>query len=194
MGTSRRRRRRLPDSGDLPITRLSVNGRDRNVLIDTGSTDNILYNGCCGAYLLRKTTVRTMGGDPFICCGVGSVQVRAPNGAGAQLDVLIVDRPPLGLDMILGYDPLGGVCVLTPSELRFCGAMESAQLNAGGARSATNAAKIRDVSTEDFTAIFDPIGREGGGGRSPRSAPSNAARGPGFQGPLGDGEAASGGH
>ena len=100
------------------------------VLIDTGSTDNIAYSGCCRAYHSRRTTVRTMSGDPFTCCGVGNVNVRVPNGASAQLKVLIIDRPPLGLDMILGMSgisALGGVYVLTPSELRFCGATESAQ-------------------------------------------------------------------
>ena len=131
------------------------------VLIDTGSTDNIAYSGCCRAYHSRRTTVRTMSGDPFTCCGVGNVNVRVPNGASAQLKVLIIDRPPLGLDMILGMSgisALGGVYVLTPSELRFCGATESAQPGAKECL-ATKSVTALSVDTPDFSAKFDPTER-----------------------------------
>ena len=68
------------------------------------------------------------------------MELQTPNGTKVQLTVLIVDRPPLGLDMILGMagiSALGGVSVKTPSELRFCGAMFRSQTAGGPPREST---------------------------------------------------------
>ena len=100
-----------------------------------------------------------MSGDPFTCCGVGRVEVRAQNGATAQVDVLVIDRPPLGLDMILGMSgisALGGVYVLTPSQLRFCGVTETSQSGRDDCRSIKRDSVLPEVDTPDFNVKFDP--------------------------------------
>lgn len=146
-------------AGALPVTRLLVDGEERTVLVDTGSTDNIIYSGCCRVYRRRKTVVRTLSGDPFTCCGVCSIRVRVPRAASAQLAALVVDRHPLGLDMILGMSgimALGGVYVLTPSELRFCGTTETTVPRASMCLATESIPAPLVVDTADFTARFNP--------------------------------------
>ena len=87
------------------------------------------------------------------------MEVRAQNGATARVDVLVIDRPPLGLDMILGMSgisALGGVYVLTPSQLRFCGVTESLQSGTDDCRSVKGDSVLPEVDTPDFNVKFDP--------------------------------------
>ena len=130
------------------------------MLVDTGSTDNIMYSGCCPEYRPRRTVVRTMSGEPFTCCGVSDVHVRVPGGASAQLSVLVIDRHPLGLDMILGMSgisALGGVYVLTSSELQFGGTAENTVPRANACLPTRSVSEPPVVDTPDFSARFDPV-------------------------------------
>ena len=96
------------------------------MLIDTGSTDTIIYAPLCAQWNPRLVRVTTISGDELKCMGVGSVFVEAPTGHRASLETLVVEKRPLGVDMVLGVAgiaALGGVTVLSPTEVRFCGAV-----------------------------------------------------------------------
>ncbi|KAF0308752.1 hypothetical protein FJT64_020068 [Amphibalanus amphitrite] len=135
-------------SGALPITRLHVDGRECTVLIDTGSTDTIIYAPFCAQWRRRVVRVTTISGDDLKCSGIGSVTVEAPTGHRAALETLVVDERPLGVDMVLGVSgisALGGVTVLSPSVVRFCGAVCRAP---------------PDIETPDFRVQFNAAARK----------------------------------
>ena len=135
-------------SGALPVTRLHVDCRECRVLVDTGSTDNIVYAPLCSRWAPRVVRVTTISGDELKCSGVGHVTVEAPTGHRASLEALVVEERPLGVDMVLGVAgvaALGGVTVLSASEVRFCGAVRRVPL---------------DVETPDFRVHFDSVGRK----------------------------------
>ena len=134
--------------GALPVTRLHVDGRECTVLIDTGSTDTIIYAQLCAHWRPRLVRVTTTSGDELRCSGVSSVTVEAPTGHRASLEALVVEQRPLGVDMVLGVagiSALGGVTVISPSEVRFCGAVCRAPLCA---------------ETSDFHVKFDATERK----------------------------------
>ncbi|XP_043226962.1 uncharacterized protein LOC122384052 [Amphibalanus amphitrite] len=135
-------------SGALPITRLHVDGRECSVLIDTGSTDTIIYAPFCAQWRRRVVRVTTISGDDLKCSGIGSVTVEAPTGHRAALETLVVEERPLGVDMVLGVSgisALGGVTVLSPSVVRFCGAVCRAP---------------PDIETPDFRVQFNAAARK----------------------------------
>ncbi|KAF0307025.1 hypothetical protein FJT64_021565 [Amphibalanus amphitrite] len=135
-------------SGALPITRLHVDGRECTVLIDTGSTDTIIYAPFCAQWRRRVVRVTTISGDDLKCSGIGSVTVEAPTGHRAALETLVVEERPLGVDMVLGVSgisALGGVTVLSPSVVRFCGAVCRAP---------------PDIETPDFRVQFNAADRK----------------------------------
>ena len=92
--------------------------------------------------------VTTISGGELMCSGVGSVVVQAPTGHCASLEVLVVEKRPLGVDLVLGVagiTALGGVTVLSSSEVRFCGAVCRAPLA---------------VEAPDFDVQFDAAERK----------------------------------
>ena len=130
-------------SGALPVTKLRVDGRECRALVDTGCTDTIVYAPCCKQWRPRPVVVTTLSGDPFRCSGIGSVSVETLDGQRAQLDVLVVDSKPMGVDMILGMSgisSLGGISIRRSSDIRFCGVASRLPL---------------EVDAPDFTAWFD---------------------------------------
>ena len=137
-------------SGALPVTRLYVDGRECTVLVDTGSTDNIIYAPLCAGWRRRLVRVTTISGGELRCSGVGTVTVEAPTGHRASLEVLVVEERPLGVDVVLGVagiSALGGVTVLSPAEVRFCGAV-------------CHAPPPLDIETRDFRVQFDAAERK----------------------------------
>ena len=124
--------------------RLRVDGRDCRVLIDTGSTDTIVYAPFCARWCPQRTEVTTISGGSLRCCGVGSVDVETPEGRRASLEALVVDQRPLGAEMVLGMSgisALGGVTVRSPVRAQFCAAAARAALT---------------VDAPDFSVQFDP--------------------------------------
>ena len=95
------------------------------MLIDSGCTDNIIYLPCCEQFSKHPVAVTTVGGEQLSCDGVGRVTVETSSGQRAEISVLVMDRRPLGVELILGMDgisALGGVVVRSPSDVVFCGA------------------------------------------------------------------------
>ena len=110
---------------------LKVDGRICRALIDTGSTDTIIFAPLCARWRPRRIDVTTISGGCLPCRGVGSVEVETPTGRRAVLEALVVDQRPLGADMVLGMSGigvLGGVTVLSAGEARFCAAGAQAPL------------------------------------------------------------------
>ncbi|XP_043229476.1 uncharacterized protein LOC122385340 [Amphibalanus amphitrite] len=96
----------------------------------------------------RVVRVTTISGDDLKCSGIGSVTVEAPTGHRAALETLVVEERPLGVDMVLGVSgisALGGVTVLSPSVVRFCGAVCRAP---------------PDIETPDFRVQFNAADRK----------------------------------
>ncbi|XP_043222134.1 uncharacterized protein LOC122381710 [Amphibalanus amphitrite] len=100
------------------------------------------------AWRRRVVRVTTISGDDLKCSGIGSVTVEAPTGHRAALETLVVEERPLGVDMVLGVSgisALGGVTVLSPSVVRFCGAVCRAP---------------PDIETPDFRVQFNAADRK----------------------------------
>ena len=88
-----------------------------------------------------------MSGEPFYCSGTGTVTVSTATGQSAELDVLVMEDRPMGVDAVIGVpgiSALGGVMVGSPSDVRFCGAV---------------CRPVPTVDTPDFTVKFDPLER-----------------------------------
>ena len=125
-----------------------MDGRDCNALIDTGSTENIVYAPFCAEWKPRQVRVTTISGSELKCCGVCGVVVEAPTGHRAALETVVVEKRPLSVDLVLGVSgisALGGVTVLSPAEVRFCGAVCPVPLS---------------VDAPDFSVCFDSVERK----------------------------------
>lgn len=86
--------------------------------------------------------VTTLSKDKFYCCGVESVCVETSPDVNHEIDVLVVEERPLGVDMVLGMSSisvLGGVEVRS-SDVRFCG---------------DAARKRMSIEAPDFRVAFD---------------------------------------
>lgn len=73
--------------------------------------------------------MRTVSGERYQCDGSGPIRVCLPNGAAADLDVLVVMEKPLGFDLVLGMDgieALGGVTLVNSSQVQFGGELNCA--------------------------------------------------------------------
>ena len=95
--------------------RLRVDGRECRVLVDTGSTDTIIYAPFCASWCPQQIDVTTISGGSLRCRGLGTVEVETPTGRRASLEALVVDQRPLGAEMVLGMSgisALGGVTAL----------------------------------------------------------------------------------
>ena len=92
--------------------------------------------------------VTTISGSVLECCGIGSVVVEASSDQRAALQTVVVNRRPLEVDMVIGVggiSALGGVTVLSPTEVRFCGAVSRVPLS---------------VDAPDFSVCFDATERK----------------------------------
>ena len=115
-------------------------------MVDSGCTDNIIYQSYCERFVKRSVSVTTVGGERLTCDGVGRVVVETPSGQRAEVSVLVLSRRPLGVDLILGMggiSALGGVVVRSPSEVAFCGG-------------AIAAGSELAVDAPDYVVHFDP--------------------------------------
>ena len=131
--------------GALPVTDVTVDGTRCRALVDSGCTENLVHAPVCRQWRRQRTAVTTMNGSPFHCSGVGTVCLSTMTGQTAEVNVLVLEEPPMGLDLVIGVpgiSALGGVTVGSPSDVRFCGA---------ACRS------VPTVDTPDFTVKFDPV-------------------------------------
>ena len=130
--------------GALPVTDVTVDGSACRALVDSGCTDNLVHASVCRPWRRQRTTVTTMSGDSFSCSGVGRALVRTATSQSAEVDVLVLESRPMGVDMVLGItgiSALGGVTVGSLSDVRFCG---------------TAYRPVPTVDSADFTVKFDP--------------------------------------
>ena len=98
------------------MVQLVINDRQCQVLIDTGCTDNIVFEGRCFDWTPRRVPMITIGGGTLECCGVGRIDVRTVDRR-VTLSALVVPVRPMGVDVVIGMKgitALGGVAVGTP--------------------------------------------------------------------------------
>ena len=137
-------------SGSLPLRRLSVNGCERMVLIDTGCSRSIVHASVCVNWKRQRENIFTVSGERSECDGVGQVSVELEDGTKAVFSALVVREKPLGLDLILGMDgieALGGVTVLSANQARF------------GAEDVC-AAAVEEIDEADFKISYDAESRK----------------------------------
>ena len=110
--------------GALPIVEVTVDGHRCRALVDSGCTETLVHKSVCQGWKPQQTTVTSLSGDPFFATGVGRVQLCTESGQSAEVDVLVLDDKPMGIEMILGVpsiSALGGVSIGSPSDVKFCG-------------------------------------------------------------------------
>ena len=152
---------------------LWIDGQPCRALIDTGCTDNIVHAAYCKRWRPQSVTVTTISGDPFACCGKGNVTVETPTGQSAEIEVLVVSAPPMGVDAIVGMSgiaALGGVSVLRPSEVRFCGATRGSAPEVETGTTSRTATEDTGVAgrPEDAGAASRPAAKEEDAGPASR--------------------------
>ena len=106
----------------LPKQIMTIDGSDRSVLVDSGSSCSIIYSPCCKSWVPETVSVKSVSGQSMRCRGVGRVSVRSRCGAAAAVAVYVVDFKPLGFECILGMNgilALGGVSVSSSTSVCF---------------------------------------------------------------------------
>lgn len=160
--------------GALPVVEVTVDGRRCRALVDSGCTENLVHKSVCRQWRPQRTAVTSMSGDPFFSSGVGLVQVRADSGQSAEVNVLVLDEKPVGIEMVLGIpgiSALGGVAIGSPSDVKFCGEVRPAF--AEGSQD-----DPLSVDAPDFSVRFDAKERawtmswKWGDGAEPASLPN----------------------
>ena len=166
----------------LPSVEVSLNGVKRKALVDSGCSQCICEVSCCSQWQRRNVDLRTIDGQIMRCMGTGKVQLRVNRTSEVSIDVIVVDRNPLGYKFILGMnglEALGGVSIQSAKRVRFgvvqksvCGVAEleaaersSATANAptaaappaqAGPEAKTGRVEQLRVDGEDFEAVYDP--------------------------------------
>lgn len=72
--------------------------------------------------LEEEVEILTVGHENIRWCGLGFVQLGVSNRHPIDVEVLIVDRKPLGYKLLLGVDiikRLGGVCMTSSGTVNF---------------------------------------------------------------------------
>uniref|UniRef100_A0A5S6Q0Q8 Retropepsins domain-containing protein n=1 Tax=Trichuris muris TaxID=70415 RepID=A0A5S6Q0Q8_TRIMR len=110
----------------LPTVQMEVDGRQRNVLVDTGCSKCVAYVACCKNWKKRRVSMITVDGKELRCEGKGIVHLQPPGCGSGQVsvEVIVVSTKPLGFDLILGMNAilaLGGVTVSKRGQVSFSG-------------------------------------------------------------------------
>ena len=98
--------------GALPTGQMNVNGISGLALVDSGCSRSIAHMLLCPGWNKRQISMRTVSGEDYRCDETGPIRVSCGESASADLDVLVVIKKPLRLDVVLGMDgieALGGV-------------------------------------------------------------------------------------
>ena len=166
----------------LPSVEVSLNGVKRKALVDSGCSQCICEVSCCSQWQRRNVDLRTIDGQIMRCMGTGKVELRVNGASEVSIDVIVVDRHPIGYKFILGMngiEALGGVSIQSAQRVQFgvvqklvCGVadLETAERSSATANAPTAAAlpaqagpeaktgrveQLR-VDGEDFEAVYDP--------------------------------------
>lgn len=135
---------------------------------------------CCAQWVKWNVSLQTINGQKMPCLGTGQVKLQVHDIGEVKVDVIVVDKNPLGYKFILGMngiEALGGVFIRNAHNVEFgaiqrpvCGAV-SGERNVphppGSGLSVArepvressvtaNADRLR-IDGEDFQAMYDPI-------------------------------------
>ena len=140
-------------SGALPVKRLSVDGVEHEVMIDTGCTRSLIHQSACKEWKHSVINMVTVSGEKLNCIGTAEVDLGIHGAPSAIINAVVVAKKPLGFAMILGMDgieALGGVQVCSPTEVHF------PQESAACAQETKGAIRSHVViEKEDFEVRFD---------------------------------------
>ena len=92
--------------------KVKVNGMDRIALVNSGWSSSVVSGMLCRPEVWKNTTILTAGRKCLLSHGVGSITLTVTNRNPFKTNVLVVNRKPLGFDLLLGMDiikKLGGV-------------------------------------------------------------------------------------
>ncbi|KFD58278.1 hypothetical protein M513_01041 [Trichuris suis] len=141
------------DSRALPTVRMEVDGVQRNVLVDTGSSKCVAHVSCCMNWRKSCASIIAVDGNEIRCQGEGVVHLQSADGGQAKVDVIVTAKKPLGFDFILGMNAImafGGVSVGPRGYVRF-----------GAKRKEVCAADVVSIKMDekDFVLTFNPLTR-----------------------------------
>ena len=138
-------------AGALPIVDVIVDGHRCRALVDSGCTENLVHKSVCRTWRPQQTAVTSLSGDPLLASGNGRVQLSTHSGQSAEVRVLVLDKKPMGIEMVLGVpsiSALGGFIIGSPSDVKFCGEVNLVHTEEG-----SEGALV--VDAPDFTVRFD---------------------------------------
>ena len=142
-------------AGALPMVEVIVDGHSCRALVDSGCTENLVHKSVCQAWRPQRTAVTSLSGDPLLASGAGRVQLSTHTGQSVEVDVLVLDEKPMGIEMVLGMpsiSALGGVVIGSPSDVKFCGEVNSTPIE-GSSEGGL------EVDAPDFSVRFDAAER-----------------------------------
>ena len=88
-----------------------VNGKKCMALVDSGCSRSLVTGSVCDPWSRQASDVLTVDGEILRSNGVGTITLAVDNVSPVKVDVLVVDSPLLGFDMLIGMDiikTLGG--------------------------------------------------------------------------------------
>ena len=122
-----------------------VNGKKCMALVDSGCSRSLVTGSVCDPWSRQASDVLTVDGEILRSNGVGTITLAVDNVSPVKVDVLVVDSPMLGFDMLIGMDiikTLGGVRINQAGDAIF-------------SRTEPRACAAIRIEEPDFSAEFD---------------------------------------
>ena len=94
-----------------------VNGKKHIALVDSGCSQTLMTRSVCNPLSRQKLDIQTVNSD-----GVSTIMLAVDNVRSMKADVLVIDSPLLGFDMLLEMDiirMLGGVRINHSGDITF---------------------------------------------------------------------------
>ena len=91
-----------------------VTGKKYTALVDSGCSWLLVTRSVCNPLSRQTSDILTVKSEILHSDGIGTITLAVYNVSPVKSDVLVVDSPLLGIDMLIGMDiisMLGGVCI-----------------------------------------------------------------------------------
>ena len=128
--------------------KVHVDGQECTALIDSGCSQTLGSKAVCRFWKRKSAGVLTADGRTLNCRGSGKIKVEVGRVPAVDIEVLVVDKQPLGFDLLLGIDAiklLGGIYLTESGEARFGGLNRCATIS---------------IDEPDFSVTYDRKNKE----------------------------------
>ena len=90
----------------LPRVTVLVDGRNCQVMVDTGCTRTIVHVGMCDKWFRKSVAMTQIGGTDWRCQGTSKVRVTVGAGVEVEVRANVSSVKPFGFECVLGMDAI----------------------------------------------------------------------------------------